>query len=215
MLIHTPRTIHAIGKGLMRSRKDPKTAQGVAGIGHKNPFVSFNRAGIFDCDYLLHMNNAAYLSHAEYARWELCAYNGLMNSMYNDNVHFMVGGTAVRFRREIRPVFRAFEVHSFVARVDERSMWVYHTFRYAPGGKDPGRIRAQVLCQGLTVQNRKVIDPRVYLKENVGIDADIVDSISTTESDNSTMDELFNTYAALEDQFKDASQQDDELLSKK
>lgn len=215
MLIHTPRTIHAIGKGLARRRTNLGQAH-IGGIGTNNPYVSYNRVGIFDCDYLMHMNNAAYLSHAEYARWELCAYNGLMESMYKDNVHFVVGGTMVRFRREIRPVFRAFQVHTVLARVDERCLWMFHTFRYAPGGKDPGRIRAQVLCQGMAIQDRKVIDPRVYLKESVGLDAEIVDSISAEGgSGDTTMEELMDKYGELEDYFRKTAAEDDEALSKK
>ena len=93
-------------------------------------------------------------------------------------VNFMVGGSAIRYRREIRPVFRQFEVHTFVARLDERHFWIYHTFRYPPGGKDPGRIRCAMVCQGLAVQGRTVLDPRKYLIENVGMDAETVEQMS-------------------------------------
>ncbi|CAB9499695.1 Protein THEM6 [Seminavis robusta] len=173
------------------------------------------RAGLFDCDYMLHLNNAAYLTHSEYARWELCAYNGLMESMYKDKVNFVVGGTAIRYRREIRPVFRQFEVHTFVAHVDERHFWIYHTFRYPPGGSDPGRIRCQMVCQGLAIQGRTVMDPRKYLVENVGIDAELIDELLQAESSNTTMHDLMDKYLAMDEKFKEASAKDDEWIAKK
>jgi acyl-CoA thioesterase FadM len=242
MLIHTPRTLFAIGKGLVRRRKDGVSA-GVGGIGDDNPYISHHRAGIFDCDYLLHMNNAAYLSHAEYARWELCAYNGLMDSMFKDKVreavtincytganirltalvfvfsftdqvNFMVGGCAIRYRKEIKPPGRRLDVHSVVARLDERHLWIYHTFRYPPGGQDPGRIRAHMVCQGLALQGRNVLDPRKYLTEKVGMDAGLIESLSQ-ESSNTTMADLMDKYMDMEVKFKEAASQDDDKITNK
>ena len=222
-IIHTPRTFIAVGKGLAR-RQSAGASASLGGMGAEHPYVSTGRAGLFDTDYLMHMNNAAYLSHAEYARWELCAYNGLLSSMFHDGVNFMVGGTAIRFRREVAPIFRKFEVHSFVAHLDERHLWIYHAFRYPPGGKDPGRIRAHAVCQGLAIQGRTVLDPRMYLKDMVGIDADAVDAMSSPlDSSGSTgggshedvYAELMEKYSDMETVFKKATAMDDEELAKK
>lgn len=220
-LIHTPRTLFHIAKGLAKRRSDG-AASALGGIGQDNPYVSEGRAGLFDTDYLMHMNNAAYLSHAEYARWELCSYNGLLGSMFRDKVNFVVGGTAIRFRREVAPIFRKFEVHSFVAKLDERHLWIYHAFRYPPGGKDPGRIRAHAVCQGIAIQGRNVLDPRVYLKDMVGMDPDIVDSLSCTdggESEESSQRDVFSEmvdkYSEMETVFKTATALDDEALATK
>lgn len=207
-LVHTPRTLFYVAKGLVRRQKgaDPN------GFGANSPFVTTGRAGLFDCDYLLHLNNAAYLSYAEYARWEMCAYNGLLKAMARDQMAFVVGGTVVRYRKEIRPLFRKFEVHSYVAHLDQRNLWIYHTFRYPPGGDDPGRIRAQVLCQGLAIQGRNVLDPRKYLKENVGIDADLIDELSQ-ETEENTLTSVMEKYSSMEDSFKEAATEDDQWLS--
>lgn len=214
-LVHTPRTLFAIGKGLAR-RRNAGSSSALGGIGEENPFITYCRAGLFDCDYQMHMNNAAYLSHAEYARWELCAYNGLMQSMFQEKVNFLVGSTVVRYRREIRPVFRSFEIHSSVVRLDDRNLWVYHAFRYPEGGKDPGRIRAQVVCRGIAVQNRTVLDPRLYLKEKVGMDPAVIDSISQEEDDNTNniMADLMDKYVSMEDVLKEAASKDDEEKGK-
>jgi acyl-CoA thioesterase FadM len=199
----------------MIKRQKDGVAAALGGIGKENPFVSTGRAGMFDTDYLLHLNNAAYLSHAEYARWELCAYNGLMESMFKNKINFVVGGTAVRFRQEIG-FMRKFEVHTFLAKLDERHLWLYHTFRYPPSGKDPGRIKAQVVCQGIAIQGRNVIDPRIFLKEKVGIDAHIVDELSVDspadQSEEAVMAHLMDSYLDLEGAFKDATAMDDEKL---
>ena len=46
---------------------------GFGGGGYSNPHIYESKCGIFDIDIFGHMNNAAYLNHAEYARWELTA----------------------------------------------------------------------------------------------------------------------------------------------
>lgn len=91
-------------------------------------------------------------------------------------------------------------------------MWIYHAFRYPTDGKDPGRIRAQVLCQGLAVKNREVLDPRKFLIESVGIDKDIVDELSHN-SDDKTMTDLIEKYSDMEEVLKRATTEDDEWLT--
>jgi acyl-CoA thioesterase FadM len=81
--------------------------------------------GVFDVDYLGHMNNAAFLSHAEYARWEMTAANGLVQAMYKTNTHYMVSSVSCRYRAEVRPLFRKFEVQSMVGGMDEKNIWMY------------------------------------------------------------------------------------------
>jgi acyl-CoA thioesterase FadM len=218
-LIHTPRTLFHIAKGLAKRRADGALSS-FGGIGQQNPYISEGRAGLFDTDYMMHMNNAAYLSHAEYARWELCAYNGILHSMYRDNVNFVVGGTAIRFRREVAPIFRKFQVHSFLARLDERHLWIYHAFRYPPDGKDPGRIRAHAICQGIAIQGRNILDPREFLKDMVGVDPKVLDStigVGTDAVNDAKEQDLFaamiDKYSKMEAVFKTATAKDDEELA--
>ncbi|KAL3917712.1 MAG: hypothetical protein SGILL_004585 [Bacillariaceae sp.] len=216
-IIHTPRTLYHVGQGFLKRNKDG-AASALGGIGKEHPFVSTGRAGMFDTDYLMHMNNAAYLSHAEYARWELCSYNGLMQSMFQHKINFVVGGTAVRFRQEIG-IMRKFEVHTFLARLDERHMWLYHAFRYPPSGKDPGRIKAQVICQGIAIQGRTVVDPRIFLKDMVGVDSNLVDALSVSkpendqdDSEDAIMGRMMDSYLDMENALKDATAFDDDRL---
>lgn len=212
-LIHTPRTIFAIGKGLLKRRSIGDATCAVGGIGPENPYVSTGRPGPLDTDYLMHMNNAAYLNHAEYGRWELCAYNGLLQAMYKNNVNFMVDSNMIRFRKEIAPIYKKFEIHSFVARMDQRSMWIYQTFRFPKSDKDPGRIRAHSLCQGIVLQGRTIIDPRIFLRDMAGMDPDTIEAMSSEDElqdEHAVFADMIQKYGEMEAVMKTAAAMDDD-----
>lgn len=120
MIIHSPRVIVSIAKGLRSRSPDSKFVGFLPG----NPHIYTARAGLFDVDYLGHMNNASSLTHAEYARWEMTAANGALEAMYKTNTHFMVASSAIRFRRQVRPIFRKFEVQSVLGGIDNRHFWM-------------------------------------------------------------------------------------------
>jgi acyl-CoA thioesterase FadM len=122
MIIHSPRVIASIVKGLWKRSPENKYIGFLPG---NPPHVYTARAGLFDVDYLGHMNNASSLTHAEYARWEMTATNGALQTMYNTNTHFMVASTAIRFRRQVRPIFRTFQVQTTLGGIDERNFWMY------------------------------------------------------------------------------------------
>ena len=84
----------------------------------------------------------------------------------------------------------------------------YQTFRYPE--KDNNRIRAQLLVQAVTVCNRKVVDPRQFLKE-CGYDADLIDSITRPHSDK-TVEAMFEHFEALDSTFRVAASEDDRLV---
>jgi hypothetical protein len=62
-LIHTPRTLYAIAKGLWKRRQHNRVAASanqpatIVGIGEGNHHIYEARLGLFDVDYLGHMNN--------------------------------------------------------------------------------------------------------------------------------------------------------------
>jgi len=118
-LIHIPRVVYSIAKGLYR-----QTPGSLVGLGPNNPHIYEARAGLFDVDSYGHMNNASYLTHAELARWELSASNGLMKNMYKSETHFMVAASAIRYRRELRPIFRKFNVETYIGALDDRNIWM-------------------------------------------------------------------------------------------
>jgi acyl-CoA thioesterase FadM len=207
-LTHTPRVIASIARGLLRRRGTTEKAilEG-SGIGPQNPHLYQARAGLLDVDYLGHLNNAAYLSHAELARWELTAYNGLMSHMYHDKVVYLVSSSAIRYRREVRPIFRKFQIDTFVSGLSEKHIWFSQNFRYPIPGHN--RVRAQMIMKGVAVQDRKVLDPRVYFKK-LGYDPDLIDQLSMPNADESELtDAMFERFNAFEESLREAAAADD------
>lgn len=202
-IIHTPRTLYSIAKGFLQRSKGPP------GIGNDNPHIYTSRVGLFDVDYLGHMNNASYLSHAEYARWQMCAENGLIAAMWNHNMHFVVLGSTIRYRKELRPLFRSFQIDTELSAIDDGNMWIVHNFRHAKD-KANKRIMAQVLVQGAAVRGRTRINPADLLVNHVGIDSSLVDTLRLSAA---TQDEhnlaMIQNYQALQETFQTTASKDD------
>jgi acyl-CoA thioesterase FadM len=169
--------------------------------------------------YRASMSSAAYLSHAELARWELTAYNGMLQAMYQNNVNFLVVGSTIRYRKEIRPLWCQFQIDTTVCGIDSRNMWISHNFRLP--AKDTAtqmasRVMAQMIVQGVAVQGRNVIDPGIFLKEKVGLDAEVIDrvTLSNGAATPTILDEMLQRCVALEETMKAAAAQDDEKYKK-
>jgi acyl-CoA thioesterase FadM len=174
---------------------------------------------------------AAYLSIAEYARWNLTAQNGMLSAMYRHNIHFYVVGTTIRYRREIRPLFRKFQVDTTVCGIQGRTMYMSHKFRLPAKGDHPeSRVMAQMIVQGVAVQGggggkNVVVDFADFLKNKAGFDADVIDRVmlpaATTARDNDDgnsigssgdLPEIIQRYLALEDAMKNDAAEDDRKL---
>ena len=145
-IIHIPRVIAAIARGQYRRRRlvqklqlqdnnnESNTTANQrhvynqdfvgSGFGLSNPHVYNGRCGILDIDIFGHMNNASYLSHAEYARWDCTAYNGLMETMLSTRTMFIVASSSIKYRREIKPLFKQFVLHTYIAGLDPRNIWM-------------------------------------------------------------------------------------------
>jgi Thioesterase-like superfamily len=122
-IVHTPRVIATIARSFLKQSKIHPDARTRIGLADAHKYEA--RAGLFDIDYLGHMNNAAYLYHAEYARWAMSMENGWIQAMMKNNSHFVVSAQSCRYRAEIRPVFRKFEVESILIGIDDKNMWMY------------------------------------------------------------------------------------------
>jgi acyl-CoA thioesterase FadM len=163
---------------------------------------------------------AAYLTHAELARWELTSYNGMLQTMLRNKVHFLVVGTTIRYRKEIRPIFGKFRIETYMCGLDERNFYMMHQFRT---NHDNSRIMAQMIVQGVAVQNgRNVINPAQLLKNDIGFDSNLIDNIilsnmnltsSTTNDENKVIVELLERYSALEDSMKKVTASDDKKFN--
>lgn len=123
VFIHLPRVASSIASGLLQ----PVPFSASARLAITAPHIYRARAGIFDIDQFGHMNNAAYLVHCELARWQLSASTGLLAKAARRRMVFLVGATAIRYRRPISP-FASFEVHTHITSWDEGQMFLMHTF---------------------------------------------------------------------------------------
>jgi acyl-CoA thioesterase FadM len=225
-IIHTPRTFFAVARGFWNRSSNAKrphavagsnsTAQAAvvpAGIGSAHPHLYTARMGVFDVDYLGHMNNASYLSHAEYSRWQMCAENGLISAMWSHNIHFVVLGSSIRYRKELRPLFRSFCIETTISAIDDANMWIVHNFRHHNDDKNK-RIMTQVLVQGAAIQGRTRVDPAELLIQHVGIDKAVVDALRLSSSSSSTEsltdDEMMiQKYMALQQSMQECASNDD------
>mmetsp|Transcript_132079 Transcript_132079/g.196765 ORF Transcript_132079/g.196765 Transcript_132079/m.196765 type:complete len:210 (+) Transcript_132079:153-782(+) len=206
-IVHTPRVIASVVRGL---RNRSQSHQQHVGLTPSNPHKYQSRVGVFDIDYLGHLNNAAFLSHAEYARWEMTAANGLLQAMYNSDTHFMVTSSSCRYRAQVRPLFKRFEVHSVVGGMDDKNLWIYQTFRYPNKGDD--RVRAQILVKGVTARKGKVVDPREFLVQEAGFDPAIIESLSRP-CDIASIEDMITQFEELEESYRHSARLDDEKRS--
>jgi len=188
------------------------------------------------------MNNASSLTHAEYARWNWTAQTGMLTRLMKADTHFMVTSAAVRFRRQIRPFGRKFQVQTKLEAIDDDTFWVYQTFRYPELNND--RIRTQVAIKGVATQKGKVVSPRLVLEDLMDIPSDVVDTMMI-ENMNSTnamtkefdddggdvgddlqrkgdndeyqqsIQSLLSCYQRFDECFRNAAAADDDVTSKK
>lgn len=136
--------------------------------------------------------------------------------MVKNNIHFLVVGTTIRYRKEMRPIFSKFQIDTSVAGMDDRNLWMMHKFRSLSATNKESRIMAQMVVQGVAVQDgRNVMKPATLFKDFIGLDGALVDSItlnganrSPTEESKVT-EELLERYAALEEAMKKESAEDD------
>ena len=210
-LVHTPRAIYSVGRAYMRR----KALSPTVGLRRDNPHLYTDRAGVFDVDYLGHMNNAAYLTHAEFARWEMCIDNGLFDHMVRRSTVPVVTGAVIRYRREIKPLFRPFGVDTLVTRLNERHIWISQNFRHHCKNnnndndkKEDSKIRAQVLVQGSLVRGKTVVNPIDFLLDS-GADPSLVDAL--VNGNDSLHDKEVERFSKLETSLRESATMDDKL----
>ena len=198
-LLHVPRAVMACARGYYRRKVTPSSVAAgtsdVIGISPQHPHTYDGRVGLFDVDGYAHMNNASYFVHAELARWQMSAENGSLDNMLNQRIAFIVTGQAIRYRREIGPLFKSFQINTFVSGIDDRNLWLYHTF-HNPGtdgdnGGEQGPALAQILVQSVVTQNGKVMKPSKYLADVYGADESVIDRLAKMHEDELLMQKKF------------------------
>ena len=154
----------------------------------------------------------------------------MLQTMLKQQVHFLVVGTTIRYRKEIRPVFGRFQIDTTMCGLDERNLYMMHQFRTitpssSSSTKKESRIMAQMVVQGVAVQNgRTVINPATFMKDTIGFDSNLIDHIMVSKmnssgnsddnnNNNSIIVELLDRYAALEESMKKATAEDDKKFT--
>ncbi len=213
-IVHIPRTIAAIVKGMVKRRLSPlsDTEKSSIGVGLKNPpHIYSSRAGLFDVDLMFHMNNASYLTHAELARWEWTAFGGTLAESFNSASPFIVSASFIRFRREVPPL-KKFDIETRLVNIDDRHLWVYQTFHLSKGN-ERGKILAQVFTQGVVTNNGKVINPISFFEKAVPLAKDTLDDLSATSNGTeSIFDEKADRFLQLEDVLRRSANLHDEKV---
>ncbi len=190
VLLHVPRVLWTVARGL-RWPSSPQVGTSVA-----QPHVYRARVNpIFDMDQFGHMNNSAYNVHLELARcagssatrytnttlrsirwhrWEMAVATGWAKQVAKTGAAFIVASSAVRFRKELRPL-QPYRIHSSITGADERSMWMLQTF-HADG---TGMPLAGGLCRAVLRKGRETISPLSFL-DGIGVDAATLTSLAAS-----------------------------------
>lgn len=226
-IIHIPRTIAASVRGAVKRRLSPLSDQEISSVGISQPHIYSSRAGIFDVDLMGHMNNAAYLQHAELARWEWSAFGGSLAHAINTKSFFIVTASIIRYRREIVPLKR-FDIETRLVGLDDRNLWVYQTFHHHINsnkdknqeeldGPTRGKILAQILTQAVIAKTGKgVINPRTWLEENSMYSSSALDGIMNQNGEDmeTEFDEKAKRFTHLEEILKRSAAGYDEKVPK-
>jgi acyl-CoA thioesterase FadM len=175
MVLMIPRAAAALVRGYVRS------GSAVPGLGVTTPHVAQARCGLLDVDIFMHMNNAAFFSHCELARWQLIAEVGAIPWIQRNKAVFLVGSTVTRFRREVRPL-QAFEVHTQVLGWDERSLVFEHNFRLSADSPP----LSQTLCRAVVKSKGKTVAPEDFFGA-MGVPPDLVAARRGTSAGNDTV----------------------------
>lgn len=193
------RAIKALGTGVLRHRQNPTKRYG---FDPSNPHVYKSRVGFSDFDYYLHMNNAAYFSHGEAAKFQMVAENGLIQPAIEQKVTFVLTAQAIRYRREIR-FLRPFRVETFFAGVTDRESYLIHNFRC-----HIGRLCAQIYVGGVFRRGREIVPPIEFLQK-AGIEQELLDKLDVSSRE-AGIQETTDKFSALETVMRKNAAEDDD-----
>lgn len=115
------------------------------------------RAGIFDIDVNMHLNNASLILACEFARWRYIASTPLLQASIKNRYAFMIGSQAVRYRHEIR-AFQPYEVHTDIIAQDNSWIWLRHTVHA------DSKMCGHVLVRVIVKQGRDTVPPSTILR---------------------------------------------------
>lgn len=115
------------------------------------------RAGLFDIDFNMHVNNARYMVFMEKARWDHPIQTNTWDLMVKEKLNFIVAGIEMGYIREI-PFAKQFEVQTHYLGWDEK--YVYLEQRFVVEGKiyAYGLVKAVFFQKGRLALPEKVAE---------------------------------------------------------
>lgn len=143
MLIHLSRTLANVLHGYVH-RVKPGTAKALMpALTPDKPHVYRARCALADVDLFAHMNNSAYLVHAEMARWNVTTMLGLLPYIAKRRLAFLVVHNSAIYKKPIAPL-QEFRIDTVLADWSDREAVFLHTFR-----DTQERLLAQIVCRAV------------------------------------------------------------------
>lgn len=105
------------------------------------------RAGLFDIDFNMHINNANYMRFMEKARWDHPVQTNTWDLMLKEKLNFIVAGIEMGYIREI-PFAKQFEVQTHYLGWDEKYVYLEQRFVVADKIYAYGLVKAVFLQKG-------------------------------------------------------------------
>lgn len=119
-----------------------------------------------DIDTNLHLNNGRYLTFADLGRMDLLVRGGLLKKVLKEGLLPMLSGTAIRYRREIRP-FQRFWLESRIVCWRANAFVMEHRYLIMKDGQEITAALALVRGGLYDKKNRRFV-PAAHLMELAG-----------------------------------------------
>jgi len=139
------------------------------------------------------MNNASLVYCAELARWHLSGTNGLLDQVLRQGWLFMVGSQHFLYRAPVPP-FAPYEIHTVVDAIDDKWLYMRHTFLRPAKGDKPAKVYAEGTVKAIIVKRGGgKISPKEVI-ESLGVPPSVLSEIAQREA----VDRC-ETFAALDE----------------
>jgi acyl-CoA thioesterase FadM len=120
-----------------------------------------------DLDTNLHLNNGRYLTIADLGRADLLLQSGMWRAIFKEGLLPMLSGSAIRYRREIRP-FQGFTLESRIVCWRATAFVMEHRFMICGQDGEPVTAAIALVRGGLYSKQKRQFVPAARLMEMAG-----------------------------------------------
>lgn len=120
-----------------------------------------------DLDINLHLNNGRYLTIADIGRTDLLTQSGLWKAVLKEGLLPMLSGSAIRYRRELKP-FQAFTLESRIVCWRATTFVMEHRFVTKDAKGEPFTAAIALVRGGLYSKKQRQFVPAARLMEMAG-----------------------------------------------